>query len=197
MSADAADTLTADLIALIKTDAHVMGLLNTCRDVLGEGAWLSAGKIRNTVWDLRLGGTPSATHADDADVLIFKTTEMSPELETRAEAELTAAMPGISWQVRNQARMHIRNGDRPYRDIRDAMSFWLETATSVAARLGGGGTVEVLSAHGLNDLMAGIVRPTPRGEEKFDEFQNRVRSKNWAARWPGLSYAFPVKAEAS
>lgn len=31
--------------------------------------------------------------------------------------------------VKNQARMHLRNGDRPYQSATDAMRYWPETAT--------------------------------------------------------------------
>ena len=73
--------------------------------------------------------------------------------------------------MKNQARMHLRNGDRPYRDCADALCHWAETCTAVALRLVGE-RLELLAPLGVDDLLALKVR--------------RLREKNWTARWPLL-----------
>ena len=58
-----------------------------------------------------------------------------PAAETAAEARLKELVPGLLWSVRNQARMHVRNGDAPYDSTADTLRHWLETPTAVAVRL--------------------------------------------------------------
>ncbi|MBF3222218.1 hypothetical protein HKW74_22440, partial [Pseudomonas aeruginosa] len=89
------------------------------------------------------------------------------------------------WSVKNQARMHLRNGDRPYRDCADALCHWAETCTAVALRLVGE-RLELLAPLGVDDLLALKVRPTAHFAGKPEVYRRRLREKNWTARWPLL-----------
>ncbi len=105
------------------------------------------------------------------------------------EARLRATHPDVPWSVRNQARMATCHGDAPYADTLDAMAHWTDTATAVAARLGPGGAVEVAAPWGVDDLLAGVVRPTPAcaaDPARREAFARRIASKEWLRRWPGL-----------
>ncbi len=73
---------------------------------------LAAGFVRNLVWD-RLHGLV-ATPFTDIDVIYFDPADLSRETENRYEAELRILAPEYPWSVKNQARMHLRNGDKPY-----------------------------------------------------------------------------------
>ena len=76
--------------------------------------WTGAGFVRNLVWD-RLHGYAEATPLNDIDVLYFDPSDRSRATERALEARLRRALPGQPWSVRNQARMHRRNADAPYR----------------------------------------------------------------------------------
>jgi len=144
--------------------------------------WIAAGAVRNAVWDalhLCARSTPLA----DVDVIWFDRTRTDPALDRSLEDRLSAMVPGVVWSVKNQARMHLRNGHEPYADCRDAMRFWPETATGVAARLTDAGAIEVQSAHGLDDLLGLKLRPS--GPEAF--FRERVAAKRWLEIWPKLT----------
>ncbi|MEO1459050.1 MAG: nucleotidyltransferase family protein [Pseudomonadota bacterium] len=154
---------------------------------LPQGA-IGAGFVRNAVWDA-LTGRPR-TPLDDVDVLFFDRADPGWECERAAEARLRRALPR-PWSVRNQARMHRRNGDRPYRSVAHAMRFWLETPTAVAVRLSAHGRLQILAPHGLDDLLAMRARPTARGCEKPAAYSARMRAKNWPARWPGVTLTLP------
>lgn len=39
---------------------------------------------------------------------------------------------------------------------------------------------------------AGFLRPTPRGRRKIDQYQLRVTTKNWPARWPCVKVEAPT-----
>lgn len=93
--------------------------------------------------------------------------------------------PGLSWSVINQARMSRRNGDAPYQSATDAMNYWPETATAIAVRLTDQEEIEIAAPFGLEDLFAGVIRPTPRFErDKYPVFLDRIHSKQWEAKWP-------------
>ncbi len=87
--------------------------------------------------------------------------------------------------------MHIRNGHAPYADIDHAISYWPETATAVAARLGSAGAIEIRSPFGFDDLLALIVRPS-RPDTAATLFRNRVQSKGWLRTWPKLTVVRPT-----
>jgi uncharacterized protein len=150
------------------------------------GAWIGAGFLRNAVWDALHGRTPNVAALSDLDVVFFDPRETDPARDTVWQAKLTAALP-LRWSVKNQARMHARNGHPPYRDTADAIAHWPETATALAARWREG--VEVLAPHGWNDLMGLILRPTPAFAERPDIIEQRASAKGWFQRWPRLSKA--------
>jgi hypothetical protein len=179
-----ADSETDILLALLAGDAGLMAMLHAARG-LGLPDWaVGAGAIRNRVWD-RLFGLPDGPLAD-IDMLFFDAGDISAVREQEAEAALTALLPGLPWSVRNQARMHVRNGDAPYRDTADAIAHWLETATAVAVRLEADDGLTVIAPHGLADLLAGRLRPSPHGRGKPREYRARIATKGWQRRWPGL-----------
>ena len=98
--------------------------------------------------------------------------------------------PTIQWSVKNQARMHNRNGDDPYRSATEAMRFWPETATAIAARRSKHGACQIAAPYGVEDLLNLIVRPTPRFmSEKREIYEERIRLKGWLCSWPMLSQA--------
>ncbi|MBL4660718.1 MAG: nucleotidyltransferase family protein [Alcanivoracaceae bacterium] len=53
--------------------------------------------------------------------------------------------------------MHIRNGDAPYNDTLDAMSYWPEKKTTIGAALNDDGSLSIVSAFGLESLFMGKV----------------------------------------
>ena len=144
---------------------------------------IGAGFVRNAVWD-RLHGYVEPTPLHDIDVLYFDPADLSPAREIEIEAELSHTLPDRPWSVRNQARMHLRNADRPYRSTADAVSFWLETPTCVAVRLDSEDNITIISPHGLSDLVEMRCASTEAGRARPDQYLERIRSKNWQLTWP-------------
>ncbi len=137
-------------------------LLEMLRAVEATGlpdAWIAAGTIRSAVWDT-LHGRPVATGWADVDVL-FDAGDVSREREGAPEAALAQLMPGLPWEVRNQARMHLKTGLRPYRDTEDGLRHFAETPTAVGVRMQGT-HIEIIAPHGLDDLFAMVSRPFSR-----------------------------------
>ncbi|HYC05956.1 MAG TPA: nucleotidyltransferase family protein [Azospirillaceae bacterium] len=156
-------------------------------------AWIGAGFVRGAVWD-RLHGFDRPTPLPDLDVVYFDPADPEGRGEPVIEARLEAMSPPAPydpppvWSARNQARMHVRNGDTPYQDTAEALTRWLETPTCVAARLGPGG-VDVLAPLGTADLFGLRVRPTPHAlsrPDKLAQYRERLDAKRWDLSWPRL-----------
>ena len=170
------------LIHLIRSDPWRLSALRCLRDVAGVEAWIAAGFVRNLVWD-RLQGLDAAP-LDDVDVLTWWPDDTGREAEIAVEWALHRRLPDVPWSVRNQARMHLRNGDDAYSDLADAMAHWLETATGVAVCLDADGCLQLLAAYGLDDLMGGVLRPTSTGAMRRSQLDERIERKGWLRRWP-------------
>ena len=144
---------------------------------------IAAGFVRNRVWDHLHGIAPPRAPAD-IDVLYYDAGDLSKESEAEYERRLGELLPGLPWQVRNQARMHVWKDLPPHADTVDSMIYWLETVTAVGVRLEADDRITVTAPFGLDDLFAMTLRPNP----------NRPRAKGWdkavasaRARWPELT----------
>lgn len=185
--------LEAALRRTLRVDAGRMASLAALRDLGLPDAWIGAGFVREAAWDA-LHGWPPSPPRGDVDVAWFDPARATAGVDHALEAELRRRRPNASWSVKNQARMHARNGDAPYRDTADAVRHWPETATAVAVRLGPGGDLEILAPHGLGDLAALLLRPTPAfAGERRAVVEARIDGKGWLRRWPGLQLAAPSR----
>jgi hypothetical protein len=145
--------------------------------------------VRNAVWDW-LHGMPLRPPAGDVDVIWHDPQCLDARRDREIEALLAANAPDVDWSVKNQARMHARNGDAPYSSAIDAMRYWPETATAVAARRLPDGRCEIAAPLGLDDLLGIVARPGPRFHtDRRHIFSARVHDKQWASRWPMLVIA--------
>lgn len=174
-----------ELLALIAGQPERLRLLRAVRDHGPAGAWIAAGFVRNAVWD-HLHGYAEPTPLSDIDVLYFSADCLEPEADCAWELRLLDVCPGVPWSVRNQARMHVRNGDPAYQNCGDAMCHWVEVSAAVAVRLRGE-TLELLAPLGIQDIWELRVRPTEHFRAKPDIYRARIAAKNWPARWPLLN----------
>ena len=176
----------AQVAEFFERQPRIMQLLETV-DTLGlPDCWIGAGLLRNAVWDELHGTRTPLSSASDVDVIYFARRAMEPGRDSVIEKQLFGMLPGVPWSVHNQARMHERNGDPPYADTEDALRYWPETATAIAARLDGT-QVALLTPFGIEDLVGLIVRPTPAFRAKMDQYRARIAAKNWPVIWPNLT----------
>jgi len=173
----------ADVTAFIIADPWRREVLDAVRRQCLPDWAIGAGFIRSPVWDA-LHNYAQPTPLPDVDVLFFDPSDLSQGYEAAIDAALGEALPNILWSAKNQARMHLRNGDAPYADTADALRFWLETSTAVAIRTGDDAVATLFAPFGVDDLLAMISRPTPSGQRRWPEYQSRMRAKAWSARWP-------------
>lgn len=177
-------SLVADIIA---QDPVGMEQLRAAR-ALGLTDWcIAAGFVRNRVWDHLHGISPPRAPAD-IDVLYYDADDLSKEVEARHEARLDALMPGLPWQVRNQARMHVWKGLPPHQSTSDAMTYWLETVTAVGVRLEADDSLTVIAPLGVDDLVNLRCRPTAFGRTHRDDYEGRIARKRWRELWPKVRF---------
>ncbi|CAH0650303.1 MULTISPECIES: nucleotidyltransferase family protein [Pseudomonas] len=175
--------------AIISDDPIRWRLLEIVRSLGLPDCWIGAGFVRNAVWDY-LHGRNSSPISTDVDVIWFDAHRCTPEQDEALEAVLRDLEPNVLWSVKNQARMHVQNGDKPYLSATDAMRYWPETATAVAVALREKDSCEVAAPLGLDDLFDLVIRPAGRfATEKTAIYQSRLKSKNWAEIWPQLKPA--------
>lgn len=171
-----------ELISIIEEDKLLIEILTIVKNLNLNDCWIGAGFIRNKVWDVL--HNQKTTEFNDIDVVFFDETNTSMNLESEIEQQLTKINPNLKWSVKNQARMHIRNSHSQYSNTENAISYWPETATAVAARLNVNDEIEILAPYGLNDLFHLIIRPTPNVD--LDVFKERVADKKWEKKWKSL-----------
>lgn len=168
--------------------------LETLRDN-APFAWITGGFVRNAVWDAVFEMRDASTPVD-VDVVYLGGHESGRWGEMNLSAVLRLEAPGIPWSVKDQARMHIRNHDRPYRNLNEALSSFPDRSSAIAVRLLPDGTLDTLAPFGLKDAFRGFVRPTPAGlsDGRYAAFLDR-KLDTWRKRWPRLLVVSPTPGQ--
>jgi hypothetical protein len=178
--------LFSQLQSIIASDRQRMYVLRLVRELKLSDCWVAAGFVRSCVWDYMHQRSPSPL-PHDIDVIWHDPLQAMPACDAMLESRLRAQDSTLGWSVKNQARMHERNVDRPYMSASDAMRYWPETATAVGVRINDQADIEINAPFGLDDLFALIVRPTERFvAEKHSIYADRVHGKGWQTTWPRL-----------
>ncbi|WEK56028.1 MAG: nucleotidyltransferase family protein [Candidatus Cohnella colombiensis] len=145
---------------------------------------IAAGYVRNFVWDF-LHNQNKSTPLNDVDVLYYDLLDESETTEKYYERILKDKVPQYNWSIKNQARMHIRNNDKRYESVEEAMMRWPETATAIGITLDQDNKLKIIAPYGLNDLFELKIRKSPLFKE-HEYFRTRVSNKNWLKTWPKL-----------
>nr|WP_026021462.1 nucleotidyltransferase family protein [Paenibacillus senegalensis] len=175
---------TDALLELIRNNKEMMKDLTIIRELNLPDWYAAAGYVRNYVWDT-LHGYSERTPLNDIDIIYYNADELDEEIEKKYE-QILEQETGISiWSVKNQARMHLKNGEMPYSSVEDALSRWPETVTAVGIRLEKDDTLSVISPHGLEDLFELRVRRSPLFMDE-SYYRARITRKNWKEIWPKL-----------
>lgn len=171
------------LVNLLKKDQVRLDALHYVYQLNLPDCYVAAGFVRNLVWD-SLHGLDIFTPLNDVDVIYFEPSELNASVYLEYETRLKTVMPSLNWQVRNQANMHRRNGDRRYKSSLDAMSYWPEKETAVGIRQIGNDSYECIAAFGFESLFSNCITHNPKRSKEV--FETRVYGKNWLKRWPDL-----------
>lgn len=166
---------------LLTNDPQRMRVLNIVKPLDLPDCYVAAGFLRNMVWDNLHNKT---TPLNDIDVVFYDAEDSDNVRAEATQTFLNQQYPEYIWEVKNQAFMHIRNQDSPYVNILDAMGYWPEKETAIAAALDNEGHISIISAFGLESLIQGKI--TYNDKRTLDIFKHRVSSKQWLEIWPNL-----------
>jgi len=157
--------------------------LNAAESSVKYDWYLSAGFVRNLVWDT-LQGRNARTPLNDIDLIYFNPGDLSPERDREIEIKLIKNMPACNWSVKNQARMSFKHEHEQYKDCIDAMSYWPEIQTAVGVTIIEEGSLSVVSPFSACEVIRLAATRNPKCTSSA--FQARVSSKGWSKIWPGL-----------
>ena len=97
--------------------------------------------------------------------------------------------PNINWSVKNQARMHIRNGHLPYDSLINALTFFPETCSAIAID----SNWKIIAPYGITDLInLSLVETDYCKTFENGTFAKRVIKKEWLKKWPKLKLSKKV-----
>lgn len=171
-----------NIINIIQADALRMRALDAVK-ILDLPDWLiAAGFVRNAVWDSLFG---VKTELNDIDVIYFCSADCSERRDQMLEHRLNFLEPHLPWSVKNQARMHCKNSDAPYRSTQDAMGYWPEKQTSIGVKLNELDEIILKSSFDLELLFNGQINHNPA--RSIEVFKQRLAKKRWLEQWPELS----------
>ncbi|UTH14046.1 nucleotidyltransferase family protein [Macrococcus equipercicus] len=175
-----------ELINIIETDKDMIEILKTVSLLNLSDWWISAGFIRNKIWDV-LHDYNIKTEYNDVDVIYYDVSDIQESIEKKYEKALNRLNSEIPWSVKNQARMHLRNGTDPYDSSVDAVNQYPECPTAICIKLVNNKVV-IHYNYNFEELFNGIVRPTPYfdNEERKAICLKRIEEKDWYSKWPKL-----------
>lgn len=184
------------LRALVLAHAPLMRWLRAARDHGPAGGCIAAGAVRSLVWN-HLHGYPAGSHPPaDLDFVYHDPTDLSAGHEDGVARRLRAAAPDAPWEVVNQARVHLWRRDSrgaappPAATLAAGIAAWPETATCVGVALEGDGELRIIAPHGLADLFALVLRPSPGADPRA--YAQRLADKRHADTWPRLTVIPPA-----
>lgn len=152
--------------------------------------WMVAGAIAQTVWNETFG-LPSAHGISDLDIVYFDGDDLSERGEAQHAARIRATFAHLPvWiDVKNQARVHTWYQDKfgypvlPYTSTADAITSFPTTATAIGLQPTNGSLV-FDAPFGIDDLMAGVVRPN---RKQITRAIYEAKVHRWLAHWPLLA----------
>jgi len=186
--APASEAHHRELVDIATSSTWFMAALRAVRDLHLSSWCIGAGAVRNLVWDaLHYYETPS--ELADVDVAYFDPLLLAQERDRRLQAQLSASLPVIPWEVTNQAGVHLwfegyfGHSVEPLLSLEEAVASWPEYATAVGIRLEADDSLTVIAPQGLDDLFSIVVRRNPT-RVSVETYRRRVEHKQYAKRWP-------------
>jgi len=179
------------LEAELRENSSLSEILRRFDDIGLPDAWIVAGCIAQTVWNLACGRA-AESGIKDIDIVYFDDAELTAETEAGHErrlAEYFSDLP-VKLDVKNEARVHLWYEEAfgypilPYRSTADAIASFPTTATAVGVRWAGN-KLECCAPFGLDDLFALRIRPNKR---QITPAIYAAKVRRWQSIWPALTF---------
>jgi uncharacterized protein len=179
-------------VSLNPANAAILGCWN---ELDLPNAWLVAGCLFQTVWNIQ-SGRPPAAGIKDYDLFYFDGRDLSESGEQKTQARVNAVLADlqITVEVANQARVHLwypRHFGRPYPELsssEEGIKRFLVLETCVGVR-----PDECHAPFGLHGIYAGTLTPNPL-TPYAELFTEKVAS--YRARWPHISIGLAANNDA-
>ena len=176
---------SGEFIALVRRNPAIAAILARMPALQAPDAWLTAGCLSQTVWNLQ-AGRPAGEGIRDYDLFYF---DRDPSWEAEdaviRRARVLFADLGVQVEVRNQARVHLWFAEKfgyqiaPIRSARDGIDRFLFSTICIGIAADG----KVYAPYGLEAMLAGVLRPNP-ADPRLDKM--REKAEDYRARWPRL-----------
>lgn len=159
-------------------------------------AWLAAGCLFQTVWNLQ-DGRGAADGIKDYDLFYFDASDLSADAEQAVCDRVADQLGdlGVDIEVKNQARVHTWYRDcfgfdyPALRSAREGIDRFLVPCTAVGLQCAAGDASPLLYApYGLDDLYRGVLRPNPLCDHRR---LFRHKAESYQARWDWLQVREP------
>lgn len=180
----------AALQDIVRSDAMLMKVLETLREIDLADWLVASGAIYNNVWNA-LTGRPRLTGINDVDVLYYDSSDLSYEAEDaiikRLDAQF-AALP-VPVQVRNQARVHLWFPQKfgapfsPLTSSHEALERYASRAHAVAIKLEADDSLTIHAPFGLDEMFSFRLLPNRVLDNSKTHAKKGARAK---AIWPEL-----------
>jgi hypothetical protein len=155
--------MTGDFRTHVVANAANRAILSRWQLLDLPDAWLVAGCLFQTVWNIQAGRPPGAD-IKDYDIFYFDPDDLSDAAEAAAQARVQSLLGdlGVTIEVANQARVHRwypRHFGQAYpalASVEDGIRRFLVLETCVGIRPG-----ECIAPYGLSGLYDGTLTPNP------------------------------------
>ncbi len=153
-------------------------------------AWLVAGCLFQTVWNLQARRAPTVG-IKDYDLFYFDGADLSEQAEAAIGKQVDACFDdlGVTIEAKNQARVHTWYPQwfgKPYAPLhssRDGIERFLVPCTCVGLQPDGDDPPVLYAPYGLDTLYRGILRPNPLIDHR-ELFRQKAAS--YRKRWEWL-----------
>ena len=157
-------------------------------------AYLVAGCVSQTIWNITLGRAPNE-NLSDIDIIYFDDIDLSGESEERHENRLRAlfesvlAPHNLQLDVKNEARVHLWYRSKfgfdipPYTSAHQAIQCFHSTAACIGVRTING-VFDYYAPYGTNDLFALTARAN---KTQITQDVYEAKTARWSKAWPELT----------
>ncbi|XUM24708.1 nucleotidyltransferase family protein [Bradyrhizobium oligotrophicum S58] len=179
-----------DFVASVLRNPINAAIIDVLRAAALPDAWIVAGCLTQTVWNVRTG-RPIHHGINDYDIFYFDP-DTSWDAEDAVIRRMASRLHGVDAkvEVRNQARVHLwypaKHG-RSYPAVTrstDGIDRFLTVNTQVGLRPTLAG-YELYAPKGLDDIAQMIVRPNYTAN--FSVTNYAAKAQRWKALWPEIT----------
>ncbi|MEK7501722.1 MAG: nucleotidyltransferase family protein [Patescibacteria group bacterium] len=174
-----------DILKIIEDDKWMMNILHIAEKLNLPDWMISAGFVRNKVWDYLHRYKNEKVLTRDIDLIYFDKDNIDENKDIELSKEIKKKT-GVNWEIVNQAYTHTWHNREPYKNTEEALADWVEIPTCVAVSINKNGNLRLHAPLGIEDLVNLIVRKNPRCSDS-ESYKDRVTSKRWKEKWPKLN----------